>query len=247
VKAAPAARRPATAPAAGRPRFFATAAAFRAWLGRHHGTESVLLVGFHRVATGKGTLTYPQALDQALCFGWIDGLRRGLDADSYSIRFTPRRPGSIWSQVNLRHVERLEREGRMAAAGRAVFAARDPKRTLLYSFEVRRNLLDGRFAKRLAADAKASAHFEAMPPSYQRPALHWIMSAKQEATRERRFATLLECSRRGVKVPPLDYPRPAAKTAVPAPKSAAKAAVPPRRPARGRRIAARGKPSPRKA
>jgi uncharacterized protein YdeI (YjbR/CyaY-like superfamily) len=167
----------------------------------------MLLVGFHRVGAGKGTLTYPQALDEALCFGWIDGLRRGLDAASYSIRFSPRRTGSIWSAVNLRHVARLEREGCMTAAGRAAFQARDPAKTLRYSFEVGRLELAPGFATRLAADRRARAHFDAMPPSYRRPAIHWIMTAKREATRARRFATLLACSRRGARIPPLDYPK----------------------------------------
>jgi uncharacterized protein YdeI (YjbR/CyaY-like superfamily) len=199
----PRAARAAVAP----PRFFATAAAFRAWLERNHASAAHLVVGFHRVATGRKSLTYPQALDEALCFGWIDGLRRGLDESRYSIRFSPRRVGSIWSQVNLDHVERLEREGRMTAAGRAVFAKRDPAKTFRYSFEVRRHELAPALAKRLNADAQAHANFGAMPPSYQRAVLHWIASAKQEATRERRFGMLLDCSRRGVKVPPLGYPR----------------------------------------
>lgn len=227
-------------PAAGaKPRFFATAAAFRAWLERHHASAPHLVVGFHRVATGRGGLTYPQALDEALCFGWIDGLRRALDAASYSIRFSPRRPGSTWSQVNLRHVERLEREGRMDAAGRAVFAARDPEKTFRYSFEVRRHSLAPEFASRLAADARARAHYGTMPPSYHHAVTHWIMSAKRAATRERRFATLLECSRRGRRVPPLDLPGRAPAAARPArgPRPATRATARPRAAARRTRPA----------
>ena len=238
MKAAPA-RGGRTVPAPGeRPRFFATAAAFRAWLARNHARAAQLVVGFHRVATGKGTLTYPQALDEALCCGWIDGLRRGLDAVSYSIRFTPRKPDSIWSQVNLGHVKRLEREGRMTAAGRAVLAKRDPAQTFRYSFEVRRHVLPPAFVTRLAADAKARASFAAMPPGYRRQVSHWIMSAKQEATRERRFATPLDSSRRGRKVPPLDFPAKAVVGGVARP-------TPPT--AKPRHAAARQRPTSRKA
>lgn len=192
---------------ASEPKFFRDGAAFRRWLAANHAKADSLLVGFHRVGSGRGGLTYPDALDEALCVGWIDGLRRGLDATSYSIRFSPRKPGSIWSQVNIRKVAALEAAGRMTAAGRAVFEKRDPRKAFQYSFEVGRHELAPAFAKRLAADARARAWFAASPPSYQRPATHWVMSAKQEATRERRFAALLACSREGRKVPPLDYPK----------------------------------------
>lgn len=202
-----AARPVAGAKGAAPPRFFAGAAAFRAWLAKHHATSAGLVVGFHRVGSGRGGLTYAEALDEALCVGWIDGLRRGLDATRYSIRFSPRKPGSVWSQVNLRHVARLERAGRMTAAGRAVFAKRDPAKVYVYSYEARRVAMPAAFAARLAADAKAHADWQARPPFYRRAATRWIVDAKQEATRERRFATLLDCSRRGRKVPPLDYPK----------------------------------------
>lgn len=198
------AKPPAKPPAA--PRFFAGAAAFRAWLERHHADVAVLVVGFHHRASGRGGLTYPEALDEALCFGWIDGVRHGLGGQRYAIRFTPRRPGSVWSHVNVGHVARLEREGRMTGAGRAAFAARDPRRTVAYSAEQRRFALTPEFERRLAAAPRARTHFEGMPQGYRRAVTHWIMSAKLEATRERRFATLLDCSRRGRKVPPLDFP-----------------------------------------
>lgn len=203
------------------PRFFATAAAFRAWLARRHARAAELLVGFHRVGSGTRSMTYPQALDEALCFGWIDGVRRSLDATRYTIRFTPRRSGSHWSLVNVRHVARLEAEGRMAAPGRAAFAARDPERTGRYAFESSPRDLPPAYARRLAADAKAHAHFTAMPPYYRRVVTHWVTSAKREETRERRFATLLEHSRRGRRVPPLDLPKKPASASA-------------RRPARGR-------------
>jgi len=231
VKKAPA-RRPGAKRAPGAPpRFFATAAAFRTWLAKFHSTATHLLVGFHKVGSGGGGLTYPQALDEALCYGWIDGIRRRIDDGAYSIRFSPRKPDSIWSQINLNHVTRLEREGRMTAAGRGIHAARDPKKTFIYSFEVRRFELSAEFAKRLAADAKAQAHFLASPPGYQRHATFWIMSAKQDATRERRFGKLLEHSRQGLRLPSLVSPtKPAAPPAGKArPRAAAKRAKPKRK------------------
>jgi uncharacterized protein YdeI (YjbR/CyaY-like superfamily) len=199
------------------PRFFATAAAFRAWLVRNHARAAELLVGFHRVGSGTRSMTYPQALEEALCFGWIDGVRRSLDAARYTIRFTPRRPGSHWSLVNVRHAARLEAEGRMAAPGRAAFAARDPERTGRASYESPPRVLPPAYARRLAADAEAHAHFSAMPPWYRRVVTHWVTSAKREETRERRFATLLEHSRRGRRVPPLDPTNPRAASRRPKP------------------------------
>ena len=222
----PSAKRAPVAP----PRFFATAGAFRTWLAKHHSTWPHLLVGFHKVTSGRGGLTYPQALDEALCYGWIDGIRRRIDEDSYSIRFSPRKPDSIWSQINLNHVARLEREGRMTAAGRGVHAARDPKKTFIYSFEVRRYELSADFAKRLAADAPSHAHFAASPPGYQRHVTFWIMSAKQDATRERRFAKLLEYSSQGRRIPPLDATKPPATQKRPTrPRGAAKRTKPKRK------------------
>ncbi len=207
-----------------RPRFFANGAAFRRWLAARHATSDGLVVGFHRVASGRGGLSYAEALDEALCFGWIDGLRRSIDATTWTIRFSPRRPDSIWSQVNLRHVERLEREGRMRAAGRKALARRDPEKVFRYSYELRLARLAPAYERRLAADRAASADFAKRPPYYRRAVHRWIRTAKQEATRERRFATLLECSRRGAKVPPLDFPKPSRR-----PKAA------PRRAARSRK------------
>jgi len=162
-------------------------------------------------------MTYPQALDEALCFGWIDGVRRSLDATGYTIRFTPRRPGGIWSRVNIRNVARLEGEGKMAPPGRAAFAARDPAKTDRYSFESSPRELPPAYAKRLAADAKAHAHYTSMPPYYRRTVTHWVTSARREETRERRFATLLEHSRRGRRIPPLDPARPPAAKRRPKP------------------------------
>src|SRR5204863_894384 len=116
-------------------RFFTSPAQFRQWLEQNHDTASELLVGFHKKASGKKSITYAEALDEGLCFGWIDGVRRNLNETSYTIRFTPRKPKSIWSLVNVRHVERLKKEGRMHPAGLEAYARRDPKRTGIYAFE----------------------------------------------------------------------------------------------------------------
>lgn len=183
-----------------KPRFFASAAAFRAWLAKHHATASELLVGFHKRATGRPSLTWPESVDEALCFGWIDGVRRRIDAERYSIRFTPRRPGSIWSLVNTRRASALAREGRMHPAGLKAFRARDPKKTGVYSFEREHATLTPAFEQRFRADEAAWAFFQSAPPSYRRVVTFWIMNAKQEATRERRLAASIDASARRTRI-----------------------------------------------
>jgi uncharacterized protein YdeI (YjbR/CyaY-like superfamily) len=187
------------------PHFFATPAAWRSWLAAHHASEKELLVGFHKRDSGKPSITWPESVDEALCFGWIDGVRRRIDELSYSIRFTPRRATSIWSAVNLRRYAELEAAGRVEAAGRAVFAARDPKKSGLYSFEQRKQLvLPDELRAKLEKNKKAAAFFAGQAPWYQRAVTHWIASAKQEATRERRLAVLIEDSAAGRRIKPLD-------------------------------------------
>lgn len=172
-------------------RHFATAAAFRSWLERHHASATELFVGFYNKQSGRGGLTYAEALDEALCFGWIDGVRHKVDARSYTNRFTPRRHGSIWSHVNIAHVARLTAAGRMHAAGLAAAAARTPKRTGLYSFERQAARLSPAQTRTFRATPAAWKFFRAQAPSYQRTAIHWVTSAKQPATRERRLAKLI--------------------------------------------------------
>ena len=184
------------------PTFFKTATLFRTWLDRHHATHRELLVGFHKVGTGKPSITYPQALDAALCFGWIDGLRRSLDADSYTIRFTPRKRDSIWSAVNVRHVARLQAEGLMQPAGLKAFRERDRTKAKLYSFENRPRRLEAAYAQKFKANRRAWAWFEAQAPWYRRSAAWWVMSAKREETRARRLAALIANSAKGAKAPP---------------------------------------------
>jgi uncharacterized protein YdeI (YjbR/CyaY-like superfamily) len=179
---------------------FANAAAFRAWLEKHHASASELLVAFFSKASGRGGLTYPEALDDALCFGWIDGIRKNAGADSYTIRFTPRRPGSIWSLVNVRHATRLIATGRMHAAGRAAFAARTAAKTGVYSFEQRPQKFPPALAKVFRADPPAWKFWSTQPPGYQRIAIWWVISAKQESTRRRRLARLIAESSAGRRV-----------------------------------------------
>jgi uncharacterized protein YdeI (YjbR/CyaY-like superfamily) len=185
-----------------KPRFFRTPAAFRGWLERHHASARELLVGFYKRGSGKPSMTWPESVDEALAFGWIDGVRKRLDDERYTIRFTPRRRGSIWSVVNTNRVGVLTRAGRMHASGVKVFRARDKKKTGRYSFERDAATLTPAFVDRLRGNPKAWACFETAPPWYKRTATYWIMSAKQEATRERRLALLVDACARGVKVSP---------------------------------------------
>jgi uncharacterized protein YdeI (YjbR/CyaY-like superfamily) len=186
------------------PTFFATPADFRAWLERHHESHSELIVGFHKRGSGRPSITWQESVDQALCFGWIDGVRRRIDDASYSIRFTPRKARSTWSAVNIRRMKELVEEGLVAPAGLAAFDRRTDDRTAIYSHEQRKAAkLEPDQERRLRADERARAYFEAQPPSYRRAAIHWVTSAKKPETRERRLAQLIECSAAGEPVPPL--------------------------------------------
>lgn len=182
-----------------KPTFFSSPEKFRTWLEQNHDRESELLLGFHKKSSGKKSITYPEALDEALCFGWIDGVRRNLNETSYTIRFTPRKPRSIWSLVNVRHVERLKKEERMHAAGLEAYARRDPERTGLYAFENRPKELSPEFQKTFRQHNKAWKFFEEMPPSFKRTTIFWIMSAKKEETRLRRLNHVIENSEKGVR------------------------------------------------
>lgn len=183
-------------------RFFTSAAAFRVWLERHHARKTELLVGFHKKRRDGATrgLTYPEALDEALAFGWIDGVRRSLDAGSYTIRFTPRTRRSIWSKVNIRHVERLIAGGRMHAAGLRAYEARSAARSGVYSFERKPMAFDAASRRMFAANQPAKTFFDAQPPGYQRVLTFWVMSAKKSDTRARRLARLIDKSARGERV-----------------------------------------------
>jgi uncharacterized protein YdeI (YjbR/CyaY-like superfamily) len=187
--------------------FFATPADLRAWLAQHHDSEAELWVGFHKKASGRPSVTWPEAVDQALCFGWIDGVRKRLDADSYVNRFTPRRRRSNWSAVNVRRMEQLIADGLVHPAGLAAFEARREQRSGVYSYENRHAArLEEAQERRFRANAKAWEHFQARPAGYRRAATWWVVSAKREATRERRLAQLIEDSAAGRTVAPLTRP-----------------------------------------
>jgi uncharacterized protein YdeI (YjbR/CyaY-like superfamily) len=181
-----------------KPRFFAKQEHFRKWLEANHREATELWVGFHKVHTGKPSITWPQSVDAALCFGWIDGLRRSLGEDAYMIRFSPRRPDSIWSNVNTRRVGELEKLGLMSEAGRAAFAKRDAAKAAgVYSFEARNVGFDAPREKAFRKDRAAWKLFNEQPPGYRRVATHWVMSAKREETRTKRLAQLMADSAAG--------------------------------------------------
>lgn len=187
------------------PRFFKTQAEWRAWLMKNHDKAPEQVVGFHKADSDEKGITYKEALDEALSFGWIDAVRKGGET-TWSIRFTPRKPKSIWSAVNIKRIEELKAAGKVHAAGLAAYEGRDLKQQKKYSFENKDAKLSPAFAKKFRADKKAWANFEKMPPSYKHPAIWWVVSAKQEATRERRLATLIADSAAGRKVKHLTRP-----------------------------------------
>jgi uncharacterized protein YdeI (YjbR/CyaY-like superfamily) len=189
------------------PTFFATPEDFRAWLEEHHENETELLVGFHKKGSGRPSITWPESVDQALCFGWIDGVRRSIDGERYSIRFAPRKRRSTWSAVNVKRVGELEAEGLMRPAGRAAFERRHEDRTGIYSHERREAAaFDAEQERAFRADERAWAWFQDQPPYYRRAATHWVVSAKKPETRERRLRKLIDDSGAGRTVPPLTRP-----------------------------------------
>ncbi len=184
-----------TAARDGKPVYFSSAIAFRAWLAKHHRTATVLLVGFHKKATGRPTLTWQESVDEALCYGWIDGVRRSVDAERYTIRFTPRRATSRWSAINLARVKVLTAEGRMQAAGLAIHAARRAPEHPGYSYESPKKAVFTPTHERKFRRAKAAwAFFSTQAPSYQRLVMHWVESAKQPTTRGNRLESAIAAS-----------------------------------------------------
>jgi uncharacterized protein YdeI (YjbR/CyaY-like superfamily) len=189
------------------PIFFDTPDAFRAWLERHHADRTQVIVGFHRKASGMPSVTWSEAVDEALCFGWIDGVRRGHGDTSYTIRFTPRTARSTWSAVNVAKVEALIAAGRMTPAGLAAFERRDPARTAIYSHEQRAApTLEPAMECRFRANRGAWEWFQDQAPSYRRQATWWVVGAKKPETRERRLDQLILDSAAGRRVGPLRRP-----------------------------------------
>lgn len=183
------------------PVFFRTPAAFRAWLKKNHARETELWMGYWKKASGKGGLTYRDALDEALCFGWIDGLVKSVDADSYKQRWTPRKKDSHWSLVNVRRFGELDAEGRVAPPGRAAFERKTPERTGKASFESPPREFTPEQEKKLRANRAAWQFFESMPAGYKRTVKFWVTQAKQEVTRERRLNLLIAHAARGERLP----------------------------------------------
>ena len=182
-----------------KPRFFKTPEDFRAWLEKNHETAKELLVGFWKRDSGKPSITWPESVDEALCVGWIDGVRRTIDDDSYTIRFTPRSAKSKWSAVNIKRVAELTKLGRMKPAGLAAFEKKDPK-SEGYSYERKVAQLDAAMEKQFRANKKAWAFWEAQPPGYKRLLSHYVISAKREETRAKRLERLIAESEAGRRI-----------------------------------------------
>ena len=200
AKATP--RRQDKAPAI-EPLFFATQAAFRRWLRKHHKTAAEVWVGYYKKASGRPTITYQESVDEALCFGWIDGIRKSIDGERYMNRFTPRRPGSNWSLVNVRKVEDLTAAGRMQPAGLAAYQARDLKKTGVYSFENRPASLAPALEAAFRTHTLAWHFWEAQPPGYRRMMTWYVMSAKRDETRRQRLERLIVHSAAGQRIVPM--------------------------------------------
>ncbi|MEV4707950.1 YdeI/OmpD-associated family protein [Actinoplanes sp. NPDC049316] len=186
------------------PVFFASEADLRTWFEKHHADEPELLVGYYKKHTGRPTVQHTEAIAQALCFGWIDSIARRIDEDRYHVRFTPRRPGSVWSAVNVAKIAELTAAGLMHPAGLEAFEKRKPDKVATYSYEQPADAVldDGQLA-RFRREEKAWQWFTEQSPSYRRAAAHWVVSAKRAETRERRFAQLIADSAAGRTVPPL--------------------------------------------
>ena len=185
--------------------FFESPAAFRAWFEENHERARELWVGFYKTNSGKPSITWPEAVDQALCFGWIDGVRKSIDESSYKIRFTPRKPRSIWSSVNVKRVGQLMEMGLMQPAGLKAFQERDEEKSRLYSYERQDPRLDDAYEVKFRANTKAWDYFQSQALSYQKAATWWVMSAKSEDTRLKRLATLIEDSEQGKRLANLTY------------------------------------------
>lgn len=187
------------------PLFFSSAKEFRKWLKANHTRRTELWVGFYKKATGIPSITWPESVEQALCYGWIDGIRKSIDDASYKIRFTPRKPDSHWSDVNIKLVKKLKKEGLMQPAGLKAFEARTEKKSRRASYEQARVNFNTEYEKKLKLNKKAWKYFSSQAPSYQKQTMWWIMSAKREDTRLKRLEILIQSSEEGQYVPPLRW------------------------------------------
>jgi uncharacterized protein YdeI (YjbR/CyaY-like superfamily) len=187
------------------PSFFPGPSEFRQWLKKNHLNEKELLVGYYKTKSGKPSMTWPESVAEALCFGWIDGVRRSIDDESYSIRFSPRKPESIWSAINIKLAESLIRSGLMNPAGISAFKKRKEEKSKIYGYEKGYLPLSGVFLKKLKADKKAWVNFQSMDRTYRKLAMHWVMNAKLEATQKKRLEILMADCRAGKKIKPFNY------------------------------------------
>lgn len=183
-----------------KPVFFATQLDFRKWLEKNHRKEKEIIVGYYKVSSGKPSLTWSESVDQAICFGWIDGIRRSIDEISYSIRFTPRNPKSIWSAINIKKVEDLTKLGLMKPEGIEAFNRLEENKSKVYAYEKEPVKLSTKFERQFKTNKKAWEFFTSQAPSYQKTLTHWVMTAKQEITRSNRLNTLIKNSEAGKKV-----------------------------------------------
>ncbi len=192
-----------------KPTFFATPADFRAWLDEYHARAGALWVGFYKKSSGKPSITWPESVDQALCYGWIDGIRKGLDDLSYTIRFTPRQTLSTWSAVNIKRAKELIELGLMQPSGLEAFEARADERSAVYSYEQRHAAdLGAAYEQRFRANEKAWEFFQACPASYRKATTWWVVSAKREETKLKRLAALIDHSEQGRRIEALSPRRP---------------------------------------
>lgn len=182
------------------PVFFPNSAEFRKWLEENHQTETELFVGYYKVGTKKPSMSWSESVDEALCFGWIDGVRKSLDQESYCNRFTPRNPKSNWSAINIKKVEELIRLGKMAPAGLAAYEKRSDARSAVYSYENRPEKFEPEMEARFKKNAVAWNFFSTQAPSYRKTNIYWVMSAKQEATKISRLDKLIKASAEGDRV-----------------------------------------------
>lgn len=183
--------------------FFRSSAALREWLQENHDSAKELWIGFYKKGSGEPGITYQEALDEALCFGWIDGIRKSVDERSYTIRFSPRKPNSLWSAINTKRVGELTQLGRMQPAGLKAFNERDQAKSRQYSYEERARKLDDAYEEQFRANTKAWDFFQAQAPYYRRVATWWVMSAKKEETRLKRLSALIEECEQGRRLAPL--------------------------------------------
>ena len=191
-----------------KPKFFAKPSDFRAWLEEQYNSQDELWVGYYKKGTERPGITWPESVEVALCFGWIDGLRKSMDGQSYMIRFTPRRKDSHWSAINLKRTAELKKLGLMTKAGLKAFRKRKRSNSKRASYDQKVVNLDEEYSRQLKSNQKAWAFFSKLPPSIRKNSNWWVMSAKKEETRARRFDTLIKCSEEGRRIPPLKWNEP---------------------------------------